>query len=138
MREIGMLQGMRLCRQYKRLNNEERKKVRNRRLAELVSWAKEQSPVYKELYKDVGQNYSLTDLPPVNKTQLMSQFNQWITDRSLTLSGVEKFMENPDNIGRKFRNKYLVFTTSGSTGNPLAARWKEYWCICYGRFLPKQ
>ena len=121
MREIGMLQGMRLCRQYKRLNNEERKKVRNRRLAELVSWAKEQSPVYKELYKDVGQNYSLTDLPPVNKTQLMSQFNQWITDRSLTLSDVEKFMEDPDNIGRKFRNKYLVFTTSGSTGNPLVA-----------------
>jgi phenylacetate-CoA ligase len=121
MKEIGMLQGMHLCRQYKRLNDEEREKVRNTRLTELVSWAREQSPVYRELYKDIGQTYSLTDLPPVTKTQLMSRFNQWITDQTVTLSNVEAFMENPDHIGRKFMNKYLVFTTSGSTGNPLIA-----------------
>ncbi len=121
MKGIGILQGMHLCRKYKRLNDEEREKVRNRRLTELVSWAREQSPVYKELYKDIGQMYSLTDLPPVTKMQLMSRFNQWITDQTVTLSHVEAFMENPDHIGRKFMNKYLVFTTSGSTGNPLIA-----------------
>lgn len=116
-----MLQSMRLCRQFSSLNSEEREKIRNKRLTEIVSWAKEKSPVYHELYKDIGKEYTLTDLPIVTKGQLMSQFDQWITDQSVKLLGIEAFMEKSDNIGRKIMNKYLIYTTSGSTGTPLVA-----------------
>ena len=30
-------------------------------------------------------------------------------------------MKDKSNIGSKFKNEYMVFTTSGSTGNPLVA-----------------
>lgn len=51
----------------------------------------------------------------------MAHWDEWVTDKAITLSEVNEFMCNLDNIGRKFKGKYLVFTTSGSTGNPLTA-----------------
>jgi phenylacetate-coenzyme A ligase PaaK-like adenylate-forming protein len=53
----------------------------------------------------------------------MEHWNDWICDPNITLEEVEKFMEDPANIGSKFKNEYLIFTTSGSTGNPLV-------CLC--------
>lgn len=58
-------------------------------------------------------------MPPTNKKELMANLDDWVTDRSIKQSEIYKFMENLDNIGRKFRGKYLVLTTSGSTGDPL-------------------
>jgi phenylacetate-coenzyme A ligase PaaK-like adenylate-forming protein len=51
----------------------------------------------------------------------MQHWNDWICDRDLTLEEVERFMEDKNNIGRKLKGEYLVFTTSGSTGNPLVS-----------------
>lgn len=51
----------------------------------------------------------------------MQNWNNWPTDRNVTLKEINDFMQNPDNIGRKWQNKYIVFTTSGSTGHPLVA-----------------
>jgi phenylacetate-coenzyme A ligase PaaK-like adenylate-forming protein len=87
----------------------------------MVSHAKESSPYYRELYKNIGADVELCDLKPVNKVELMAHFDDWITDRSVKLADVQAFMQDPDHIGRKFRGEYLVFTTSGSTGNPLVA-----------------
>lgn len=121
MKKIGMFKGMYLCRQYQKLNKVQREDLRNIRLREMVLWAKENSSIYRELYHNIGSDFSLTDLPPVNKVQLMSQFDEWLTDPTVKLSDIEHFMENQDNIGRKILGKYMVFTTSGSTGNPLVA-----------------
>jgi phenylacetate-coenzyme A ligase PaaK-like adenylate-forming protein len=119
MKKIGLLRGMRLCSQFRALNEADKEKIRRQRLHETVSSAKEKSPYYRELYKNLGDEFSLTDLPPVNKVDLMAHFDDWITDRSVKLADINEFMQNYDNIGRKFHSKYLVFTTSGSTGNPL-------------------
>lgn len=50
------------------------------------------------------------------------------TDPSMTRAGVEDFVANLDNLGRDFLGRYVVFTTSGSTGVPallckIAAPW---------------
>ena len=119
MKKIGIFKAMALCNDYAKMDVSAREAVTQQRLHEMVEWARKNSPFYAKLYKDLPENFSLTDLPSVNKRQLMENWNDWITDRDLTLSEVEKFMENPDNIGRKIKKKYLVFTTSGSTGNPL-------------------
>ena len=71
-----------------------------------------------ELYKNVGDSFSLTDLPPTNKIALMEHFDEWMTDRSITRKKVDDFMVDLSNIGKKLDGKYLIYTTSGSTGNP--------------------
>ncbi len=121
MRKIGMLKAMKLCAKYKKMDATQRNALREARLREMVSWARENSPYYARLYKDLPENHTLADLPPVNKRDLMAHWDEWLTDREVKLSDINTFMENLDNIGRRFRGKYLVFTTSGSTGNPLVA-----------------
>ena len=114
---------MKLCRDYDRMSAGKRDEVREQRLRDIVSYARENSPYYRELYKEVRDDFNLTDLPPVDKRTLMDNWNDWVCDKDLKLEDVEKFMENMDNIGRKLDGKYLVYTTSGSTGNPLV-------CVC--------
>lgn len=119
--KIGMFKAMGLCSKYSKMSKEKRIALRNMRLREMVEWARKNSPYYARLYKDIGEDYQLSDLPPVNKLDLMNHWDEWVTDRTITLSAVNEFMFNLDNIGRKFNSKYLVLTTSGSTGNPLVA-----------------
>ena len=119
MKKIGLLKAMMLCSQYKKISEAEKENIRDERLHKMVLWAKENSPYYAEHYKNIGCDFRLSDLPPVNKVELMEQFDNWVTDREVKLTDINEFMKDPDNIGRKFLEKYLVFTTSGSTGNPL-------------------
>ncbi len=119
MQKIGILKAMFLCWKYKNMNETKKAGIREERFHKIVSYAKQNSPYYKELYKEIGDTFQLADLPPTNKKELMSCFNNWITDRSIQRSDIEEFMKDLDNIGRKFKREYLVFTTSGSTGNPL-------------------
>ena len=123
MKKTGILRAMKLCRDYDKMGEEARRELRERRLRELVEHARKNSPFYRELYRDVPERFRLEDLPPVNKRTLMEHWDDWICDRELTLREVTRFMENKDNIGAKLKGEYLVFTTSGSTGEPLV-------CIC--------
>ena len=119
MRRIGMLRALLLCSRYRKMDEAQRAEVRERRLREIVAYARANSPYYQKAYKGVADRFLLADLPTVNKVDLMAHFDDWATDRGIRLANVNAFMGNPDNIGRKFRGEYLVFTTSGSTGNPL-------------------
>lgn len=93
--------------------------MQQERVKRMVRFAKANSPYYAALYQEVGEDFSLSDLPTVNKRELMAHWNDWVTDRSVALSEVQHFMEDLDHIGRKWNEKYLIYTTSGSTGNPL-------------------
>ncbi len=121
MKKISLLKGMMLCRQYEKMSKEDKAKARDARFQELVRYAKANSPYYKRLYQNIGDHFSLGDLPPVNKVDLMAHFDEWITDRTVRLKDIQEFMRDLDNIGRKIHGKYLIFTTSGSTGNPLVS-----------------
>ncbi|HOQ75728.1 MAG TPA: AMP-binding protein [Thermoclostridium sp.] len=116
--KTGMLKAMRLCAKYRKMGFNERLRLQDERLRQVVSHARENSPYYRRLYAGISPDFGLRDLPPVNKVDLMAHFDEWLTDRSVTLEAINRFMEDPDNIGRKLNGKYLVFTTSGSTGNP--------------------
>jgi phenylacetate-CoA ligase len=48
----------------------------------------------------------------------MARFDDWMTDPAITRAHVEEFVANLDNLGRDFLGRYVVFTTSGSTGVP--------------------
>ena len=106
------------------MSEAERTALQQKRLRELVSYVKENSPYFAELYKNVDENTPLSEIPVTNKQEMMSNFDKWLTDSSITTAKVENFMSDVSNIGTKLDGKYLVYTTSGSTGNP---------CIIEGR-----
>jgi len=118
---IGIFKAMKLCRDYSSMPQQKRDKLREERLRNIVAWAREKSPYYAQLYKDIGNDFSLADLPPVSKREMMDNWDSWVTDRDVKLEQIRSFMEDKDNIGRKWRGKYMIFTTSGSTGEPLVA-----------------
>lgn len=101
-----------------KVDREKTKQIQQNRLNRLVRYAKSNSPYYRKLYEGVGDNFSLVDLPPVSKPDMMANFDDVLTDRSITMRRVDTFTENSENVGRMIGGKYLVFKTSGSTGNP--------------------
>nr|MBQ4454009.1 phenylacetate--CoA ligase family protein [Clostridia bacterium] len=93
-------------------------KVQKDRLKELVCFARENSPFYNDIYKNIGEGFCLEALPTVSKPELMANFDRVVTDRHVTMERIDEFCTDPDHVGRMLDGKYLVFKTSGSTGNP--------------------
>lgn len=93
-------------------------KKQNKQLKRLVKYAKTHSPRIAELYKNIGDEFALQDLPVINKQLIMEDFDNWKTTSDFTLKELKTFTSIPNNAGEKFKHKYSVCKTSGSTGNP--------------------
>lgn len=89
-----------------------------KRFKKIVEYARQNSHFFKELYKDIGDDFGLEDLPSTNKVAMMENFDAWITDSNITMDRINEYTKDIDNIGRMIDDKYLIFKTSGSTGNP--------------------
>ena len=88
-------------------------------LADIVAYARAYSPYYRELYRAVPDRVEeATLLPVTQKKTLMERFDEWATDRAVTLDKARAFTGNPALIGEWFLGKYLLATTSGTTGTP--------------------
>ncbi|MEQ1871440.1 MAG: phenylacetate--CoA ligase family protein [Vicinamibacterales bacterium] len=89
------------------------------RLAGIVAHARAHSPYFRELYKGLPDRVEDPMLLPVtDKKQLMVRFDDWVTDRAVTIEDVHAFIGNPALIGDRFLDMYTVLTTSGTTGTP--------------------
>ncbi len=89
------------------------------RLADVVAFARANSPYYRELYQNLPERVDDPRLLPVtDKKKLMARFDDWVTDREVTIEKVRTFVNNLDLIGERFLGKYIVATTSGTTGTP--------------------
>ena len=91
-----------------------------RRLDALVDCARTRSPYYRAALRGLPASgpVRLVDLPSVTKTELMLRFDDWVTDPAVTRAGVQEFLGDPTRVGESFLGRYLVTTTSGSTGSP--------------------
>jgi phenylacetate-coenzyme A ligase PaaK-like adenylate-forming protein len=89
------------------------------RLRRLVEKARKGSPLMKELYSGLPESDSieLQDLPATFKSDLMRDFDRWLTDRNLTLAQAREHMGDMNNLGVPI-GKYAVFRTSGTSGEP--------------------
>ena len=66
------------------------------RLAELVSYARANSPYYRKLYQKLPERVEDSTLLPVtSKNILMPCFDDWVTDREVRIEQVSKFIDNP-------------------------------------------
>lgn len=100
------------------MTDKERQTLRQRRLSELVAYVRTNSPYFARLYQGIDDEVSLSSLPVTNKAEMMAHFDEWLTDRNITTDKINRFMSDISNVGKKLDGKYLVYTTSGSTGNP--------------------
>lgn len=92
----------------------ERQRVR---LAELVAYARSESPFFRERYRQLPETVdNVSQLPVTTKKELMSRFDDWCTDRDVTLQKAQTFINDPGHIGERFLGKYTALTTSGTTG----------------------
>ncbi len=92
--------------------------VQRKHLKKLVDFARENSPFYKRLYSGLGEDPRFEELPAVTKPQMMAELDDVFTDREITAEKIDEFTADTENIGRMINGKYLIFKTSGSTGNP--------------------
>lgn len=95
-------------------------RIVHKRLKSLVQYAKENSPFFAANYKDIEvDNFSLTEIPKLYKKEIQENYEDCLTDRSLTKAAIKTYLEEDGYKSGLLRGEYSVLTTSGSTGEPL-------------------
>jgi len=91
--------------------------LQQRRLAELLDWATQRSPFYRELCSifRMSQPYALQDFPIMNKKTYMEHFDEIVTDPRLRLSRLQEYMAHVSR-DEYYLGEYRVLTTAGSSG----------------------
>jgi len=92
---------------------------REGRFADLLRAARN-SPLYRQRLSDahVSELSQLQTLQPVDKVELMQRFDECATDRAVTKAAAEQFLRGTSHLGDAFLGRYLVWTSSGTTGAP--------------------
>ncbi len=89
------------------------------RLHRLVEYARSRSSFYRDRYGALPRSvHDLPELPPVSKSDLMANFDGWATDPEVTRETAEAFIADPTRIGDLYLDRYVAFSTSGTTGTP--------------------
>ena len=94
-------------------------RLRDARLAALLREAFSESPFYRRRRPGPGGGLPrLEQIAPVEKAELMQHFDDWATDRRITRASVDDFLREPAHLGDAYLGRYLVWTSSGTTGEP--------------------
>src|SRR5512141_2465824 len=89
------------------------------RLRALVRFARDRSPLCRDLYRLLPPECdSLDALPVVTKQQLMPHFEQWVTDPAIRLPALQAFLDDRQHVGEQYLGRYFVWKSSGSSGVP--------------------
>lgn len=88
------------------------------RLGELVRFARERSRFYAERYAGLPDDVALGALPVVTKRELMSRFDDWVTDPEVTRERLSAFLADRSRIGELFLGRHAAWRSSGTTGEP--------------------
>ena len=90
-----------------------------RNLRRLVDKARRDSPLFHRLYADLpaSSEIELCDLPVTRKPDLMRNFDDWLTIRSLSLERAREHLRDIQKVGVPI-DDVAVFQTSGTSGEP--------------------
>lgn len=85
-------------------------------LSALVAYSVRNSPFYRELYGNIqSDKFLLTDLPITNKSMMMDNFDQFVTDPRLKLTELKQHIRTLT-TDEYYLGEYRVTATSGSSG----------------------
>ena len=85
-------------------------------LGNLRRYAYQRSPFYQKFHKGLMAR-PLHELPVLTKAMMMEHFDELATDRTLHLEDVRAFAAEGE-AGQRYKNRYWVNATSGSSGHP--------------------
>ena len=85
-----------------------------RRLGTLRRFVAARSPFYQRFHRGLERR-PLHELPILSKATLMENFDGLVTDRRIRLEQAESYLSEPP-TSRLFLDKYVVLSTSGTTG----------------------
>lgn len=89
------------------------------RLARLLRAAKEGTRRYARVLHGRDPNgVALADLPVTNKAELMRHFADGVADPRITLELLRRVTADPRGIGEPFLDGYIVWESSGTSGEP--------------------
>lgn len=111
--------------------------LQDKRLAQLLEVAVENSPLYRERLMGLkglkvtswqkGQKglkgprsglYCLQDIPRICRSELMARFDDWVCDPLIKLHDLQTFTADPARIAAPYLGRYLVWESSGSSHQP--------------------
>ncbi|WPG40901.1 phenylacetate--CoA ligase family protein [Variovorax sp. EBFNA2] len=92
-------------------------RLRASRLASLFSAAAAGSARYRQVFGGREPAAAkLEDLPIAHKKELMRDFKSWVADPALELGSLRDFVADSANIAKPWLGRYMVWESSGSTG----------------------
>ncbi|MCX7942987.1 MAG: hypothetical protein N2746_00530 [Deltaproteobacteria bacterium] len=92
-------------------------RLRDKKLRSIIKYAYKNSPLYRRLYQNIDlEKAKITDLPVVNKELILKHLQDSLTKRGITRDEIILFAHDPDSVGKYFKGKYVLSTTSGTTG----------------------
>ncbi|MEW6720644.1 MAG: phenylacetate--CoA ligase family protein [Thermodesulfobacteriota bacterium] len=90
------------------------------RLEETVRHARLRSPFYRGKYASLPREIrDIGILPSVSKRELMENFDAWATDPAVRRETADAFVADPSRIGQLYLDRYVAFSSSGTTGSPV-------------------
>lgn len=93
-------------------------RTRDERLRRIVLHARETTPLWRDRLGsfDPRGPVNLAQIKPITKDEIMSRFEDSISNRALSLSELEAHTRDRQRIGELYKGRYMVATTSGTTG----------------------
>lgn len=138
MKTITLEQAHALVAEGERKSSEERAKDVQARLRELVLYVKEHSPYFQQAYRNIGEGFALSELPITFKAKLMENYEDWVTDREISLPGLEQYFTDIKNVSADYLGRYVAITTSGSSGNSMPMVRGSYRNIIHGCLMTQR
>ena len=93
-------------------------RLRDRRLRALVIHARSHTALGRERLSHIDPDLpiNLAQIQPVTKAELLASFPASVAHGALSLDEVDEFVRDRSRIGRPYKGRYMIATTSGTTG----------------------
>lgn len=103
---------------------EQIKNLQNKKLRKLLVYTYENSKYYRRTFEEAGitreqiSTIPISAFPTIDKDILMKHFDDLVANDDLKQNDIRRFDEEETVDQKKFKNKYHVVHSSGSTGKP--------------------
>lgn len=132
MEEIGLKEGIALVKKYNKMLPKEREMLQKQRFFAALFHAREHSPLYNELYKNLGVNFFMRDVPMLDRDYALSHKELWQCDETVpmeiaaAINTVRTFSFEKDYYSFLLRgSKTVIITSYTEEVSPYTASWDK-------------
>lgn len=132
MEEIGLKEGIALVKKYNKMLPKEREMLQKQRFFAALFHAREHSPLYRELYKNLGVNFFMRDVPMMDHDFAAAHKDMWRCDEAVhmeidaAINTVRTFSFERDYYSFILKgSKAVVITADTAADSPYTASWDK-------------